>query len=166
MRIRRETEADRAAVAELTTAAFGQEDEAGIIDAVRASDGFVPELTLVAEEEGRIVGHIMMSYVGLEGSETRLLELAPMSVAPDRQGAGIGSALVRKALRLADERGEPLVLVLGHPEYYPRFGFRPASSLGIAAPDPAWPDDIFMAIPLGGHDPSIQGRVVFPPAFS
>jgi putative acetyltransferase len=166
MRIRPETEADRAAIAEVTTAAFGRQDEAGIVEAIRASEGFVPELSLVAEEDGRIVGHIMLSYVGLDGSETRLLELAPMSVTPDRQRAGIGSALVRKGLRLADERGEPLVLVLGHPTYYPRFGFRPASSLGLAAPDPTLPDEVFMVIPLRAYDESIRGRVVFPPALS
>ena len=89
-----------------------------------------------------------------------------MSVRPDRQRAGIGSALVRAGLAAADARGEPLVLVLGHPEYYPRFGFRPASQLGIAAPDPRIPNAVFMALPLSSYDPAIRGRVVFPPAFA
>jgi putative acetyltransferase len=86
-------------------------------------------------------------------------------VAPDRQGRGIGAALTRKALRLADERGEPLVLVLGHPTYYPRFGFRPASTLGLEAPNPEWPDDAFMAVPLTAYDPRLRGRVTFAPPF-
>ena len=163
--IRRETEADHAAVAEVTAAAFGKQDEARLVEAIRACDDFVPELTLVAEEEGRVVGHIMFSYSLLEGSPVKLLQLSPLSVAPDRQNAGIGSALTREGLRLADERGEPLVLVLGHPTYYPRFGFRPASTLGLEAPNPEWPDEAFMAVPLRAYDPTLCGRVRFAPPF-
>lgn len=165
MRIRAETAADYAAIAEVTAAAFGQPDEADLVEAIRASDEYVPELTLVAEEDGRIVGHVMFSYSALEGSDTGLLQLSPLSVAPERQGSGIGSALTREALRLADERGEPLVLVLGHPSYYPRFGFRPASSLGLEAPNPEWPDEAFMAVPLTAYDPALRGRVSFAPPF-
>ena len=165
MKIRRETEADFAAVTEVTAAAFGQEDEARLVEAIRACDEFVPELTLVAEEDGRVVGHVMFSNSALEGSDTGLLQLSPLSVAPDRQNHGIGAALTREALRLADERGEPLVLVLGHPEYYPRFGFRPASTLGLEAPNPDWPDEAFMAVPLTAYDPALRGRVTFAPPF-
>jgi putative acetyltransferase len=165
VRIRAETAADYAAIAEVTAAAFGQPDEADLVEAIRASDEYVPELTLVAEEDGRIVGHVMFSYSALEGSDTGLLQLSPLSVAPERQGSGIGSALTREALRLADERGEPLVLVLGHPSYYPRFGFRPASSLGLEAPNPEWPDEAFMAVPLTAYDPALRGRVSFAPPF-
>ena len=165
MKIRRETEADFAAVTEVTAAAFGQEDEARLVEAIRGCDEFVPELTLVAEEDGRVVGHVMFSNSALEGSDTGLLQLSPLSVAPDRQNQGIGAALTREALRLADERGEPLVLVLGHPEYYPRFGFRPASTLGLEAPNPDWPDEAFMAVPLTAYDPALRGRVTFAPPF-
>ncbi len=164
MRIRAETEGDRRAIADVTTAAFGQEDEARLVEAIRACDEFVPELSLVAEENGRIVGHIMFSYSALEGSDTRLLQLSPLSVAPDRQGHGIGSALIRKALRLADEQGEPLVLVLGHTTYYPRFGFRPASTLGLQPPNPDW-EAAFMVVPLKAYDPSLRGSVTFAPPF-
>lgn len=165
MRIRPETAADHEAVADVTAAAFGKQDEARLVDAIRASAEFVPELTLVAEEDGRILGHVMYSYSALEGSDTRLLQLSPLSVAPDRQNEGIGAALTRESLRLADERGEPLVLVLGHPTYYPRFGFRPASTLGLLAPNPEWPDEAFMAAPLTAYDPSLRGRVTFAPPF-
>jgi putative acetyltransferase len=165
MRIRPETEADYAAVAEVTAAAFGKQDEVLLVEAIRACEEFVPELTLVAEEDGRIVGHVMFSYSRLEGSEALLLQLSPLSVAPDRQGKGIGTALTHESLRLADERGEPLVLVLGHPTYYPRFGFRPASTLGLQAPNPEWPDDAFMAVPLTAYDPALRGRVTFAPPF-
>lgn len=165
MTIRAEAEADYRAIAEVTAAAFGQEDEARLVEAIRASEEFVPELTLVAEDGGRILGHVMFSYSALEGSDTRLLQLSPLSVAPDRQSEGIGSALTHEALRLADERGEPLVLVLGHPTYYPRFGFRPAATLGLRAPNPEWDGDAFMAVPLTAYDPSLRGRVTFAPPF-
>jgi putative acetyltransferase len=108
----------------------------------------------------------MLSYVELDDSSRRVLELGPMSVEPERQRRGIGSALVREALRRAEDRSEPLVLVLGHPTYYPRFGFSPASELGIAPPDPSIPDEVFMAIALRAYDPALRGRVAFPPAFS
>jgi putative acetyltransferase len=166
VRIRRERPADREAIAALTEAAFGSPREARMVEAIRSSDGFVPELALVAEEKRRIVGHVVLSYVELEGTGCRVLELGPLGVHPDRQGVGIGARLVRAALEAADARGEPLVLVLGHPAYYPRFGFRRAAELGINPPDDGIPDDAFMAIPLGAYDPSLRGRVVFPPAYS
>ena len=166
MKIRPETETDYDAVAEVTAAAFGKQDEARLVDAIRASEDYVPQLTLVAEDAGRIVGHVMYSYSALDGSDARLLQLSPLSVAPDRQGEGIGTALTWESLRLADERGDPLVLVLGHPTYYPRFGFRRASTLGLLAPNPEWPDDAFMAVPLTGYDPGLRGRVTFAAAFA
>jgi putative acetyltransferase len=147
----------------LTAAAFGREQEATLVDAIRASDRYVGELSLVAVDGGEVVGHVMLSYVDLDGRD--VLQLSPLSVAPDRQGEGIGSALSREALRLADERGEPLVVVLGHPTYYPRFGFRPAASLGIEPPDPSMPAEAFMVAPLGAYDPALRGKVTFPPAF-
>jgi putative acetyltransferase len=165
LRIRPETPADRDEITRVTAAAFGKQFEARMVDAIRASDGFVPELSLVAEAGGRIVGHLMLSYVGLEGQSRRLLELAPMSVHPDWQRRGVGSALVQEALRIAGERREPLVLVLGHPTYYPRFGFRPASEIGIVPPGDV-PDDVFMAVALQAYEPEIRGRIVFPPAFA
>src|SRR2546421_1164199 len=129
VRVRPETRADWEAIAALTEAAFGKRREARMVDAIRASEAFVPELSLVAEDDGAIVGHVLVSYVELEGAERRLLELGPMSVAPDRQRAGIGSALVRAALRRAGERGEPPVPVLGHPTHYPPLRLLPPSEL-------------------------------------
>ena len=104
-----------------------------MVDAIRASEGFVPALSLVADECGKILGHVILSYVALDTGR-RLLELGPLSVCPERQGQGIGGDLVRTALGIADELNEPLVLVLGFPAYYRRFGFQRASAFGIAPP--------------------------------
>ncbi len=164
--VRPETTADFGEIAVVVEAAFGKPDEAAIVEAIRNSDGYVPELSFVAEEEGRVIGHTMLSRVGLEGSSRRLLQLAPMAVAPERQNQGVGLALGKTALKEADRRGEPLVLVLGHPWYYPRFGFRPASRLGLLPPGPEIPNEAFMAVPLSACDPAIRGRVVWPPSLA
>jgi putative acetyltransferase len=147
---------DHAAIVALTDAAFEGSEEA--LRVVRELD---PEISLVYEDEGTIVGHVMLTR--MEMGEHRPFQLSPLSVAPAYQNRGIGSELTREALRLADEAGEPLVLVLGHPTYYPRFGFEPATALGLEAPrdfGAAW-----MAVKLAAYDPAVRGRVVFPPAF-
>jgi putative acetyltransferase len=150
--IRIETADDAAAVARVVEEAFGRPDELRMVEAVRASPGFVPELAFVADDAGVVVGHVMLSWVGLVGSEQRLLELAPLAVAPARQREGIGTALARAALAAADARGV-------------RFGFRRSDTLGIEPPAPAW-HAAFMAAPLAAYDPSLRGKVVFPPSFS
>jgi putative acetyltransferase len=165
VRVRPEQPGDFEAIAAVVEAAFGRVLEARLVEAIRASDDFVAELALIAEADGEIVGHTMLSYSTVEDVARRVLQLSPLAVRPDRQRAGVGSALVRTALRRADKLGEPLVVVLGIPAYYPRFGFRPSSQLGLAAPDPATPDAEFMAVPLTAYDPTIRGRVVFSPAF-
>jgi putative acetyltransferase len=147
---------DHDAIVALTDAAFEGEERA-----LRVVRELEPEISLVYEEDGAIVGHVMLTRMEL--GEHRPFQLSPLSVAPSHQNRGIGSQLTREALRLADEAGEPFVLVLGHPTYYPRFGFEPASPLGLEAPSDfgvAW-----MAVKLTAYDPAIRGRVVFPPAF-
>ena len=123
------------AIRDVTTAAFGREQEARIVDAIRASENFVPELSLVAELDGQVVGHVMLSYVGLDGDARRVLELGPLSVAPEHQSTGVGGALTREALRLADDRGEPLVLLLGHPGLLPPLRLPPRAPARITPPD-------------------------------
>lgn len=162
--VRQEQAMDRDAIFAVTRAAFGREAEAKMVDAIRTSDRYVPELSLIAEENGAVVGHVILSYIDLD--ERRVLALGPISVVPERQRDGIGSMLVRESLRLADERGEPLVLLLGHPWYYPRFGFRCARELGIEPPDESIPDEAWMGIPLRAYDPKVRGRATFPPAFA
>jgi putative acetyltransferase len=166
--IRTETPEDYRSVEALVEVAFGRLLEAEIVTAVRSSDGYVPELSLVAEdhETGALVGQVMLSYVDLEGAGRRILLLGPLAVSPPRQRQGIGSQLVRDSLARADVLGEPVVILLGHPSYYPRFGFRPSSELGIERPNAEIPVDAFMAVPLTTYDPALRGRVVFPPAFA
>lgn len=122
-----------------------------------------PEVSLVWDESREILGHVMLSRMRL--GEHRPFQLSPLSVVPDAQGRGIGGALTRAVVERADGAGEPFVLLLGHPTYYPRFGFEPAAPLGILPPRDVGDGDAWMLIRLSAWDPSIQGRVEFPPAF-
>lgn len=148
---------DRDAIVAVTDAAFE-----GSAKALRIVREVEPEISLVWEEDGAVVGHVMLSRMTM--GEHRPLQLSPLSVAPSHQNRGIGSALTREALRLADEAGEPVVVLLGHPAYYPRFGFEPAKPLGIEAADGDY-GDAWMAARLSAYDPSYRGIVEFPAAF-
>jgi putative acetyltransferase len=164
--IRQEGPDDYQAIDDVVAKAFGRPNEAELVRLLRESEYYVPELSLVAEDGGEIVGHIMLSYADLDGDgPPRILSLAPLAVKPGRQRDGIGIALTRTALDAADERGEPLVIVLGHADYYPRFGFETARRHGIEPPDPNIPDEVFMVARLRAYDPRIRGRAVYPPAF-
>jgi putative acetyltransferase len=163
--IRRERQEDEAEISRVIDAAFGDRDTSAFAEQIRASPGHVPELAFVAEEDGEIVAHTMLSWVRLEGPDVDVLILTPMSVRPDRQRQGVGRALVETALAAADERGEPLVLVEGVPSYYPQFGFMSATELGFERPDPRIPDAAWMVRPLGSYDPSLRGRIVYPSFF-
>src|SRR5205823_12372388 len=113
-----------------------------------------------------VIAHVMLSWVGVEGgSRTRILNLTPMSVRPDRQRIGVGARLIRDALGRAEEAGEPAVMVEGIPAYNPRFGFEQASALGFISPHPKIPDDAFMVKRLSGNSPDLAGRIVYPAAF-
>lgn len=166
MLIRPERPTDFDQIDDVVTAAFGQPDEARLVRLLRESDAYVPELALVAADDANVVGHIMLTYVELAGdAPRRLLSLAPLAVRPDRQNTGIGIDLTRAAMQAADERDEPLVIVLGHPTYYPRFGFEPARSHGIEPPDPEIPDEVFMVARLRAYDPRLRGRIAYPAPF-
>jgi putative acetyltransferase len=166
--IRPERDADHRAIAQVVRAAFVEHpaEVASFVERIRASEQFVPELALVAEDSSGVIAHLMLSWVGVEGgSRTRILNLTPMSVRPDRQRLGVGARLVRDALGRAEEAGEPAVMVEGISAYYPRFGFEPASALGFISPHPKIPEDAFMIKPLPGYTPDLAGRIVYPPAF-
>lgn len=164
--LREERPADAAAIRAVLEAAFPTSAEADLVERIRAAGSLRPDLSLVAELDGAVVGHILLSPVTLEtgGGPEPVLELAPMAVAPACQRQGIGSALVIAGLDAAEVRDEPLVLVLGHPWFYPRFGFRPASTFGIRAPGDA-SDAAFMVKPLTTYRRELSGQVVLPPTF-
>jgi putative acetyltransferase len=141
--VRPEESGEIAAIRDVNRRAFGQEQEANIIDALRRNGGVL--LSLVAASHGRIVGHILYSPVVV--GEVAAAALGPMSVVPECQRHGIGTKLVELGNAHLAKSGCPLILVVGHPEFYARFGFRPARRYGIKC---EWdvPDDVFMALPL------------------
>ncbi|HEX3330135.1 MAG TPA: N-acetyltransferase [Gaiellales bacterium] len=166
--IRPERESDHPAIAEVVRAAFVRQPDgvAAFVERIRASEQFIPELALVAEDSSGVIAHLMLSWVGIEGgSQPRILNLTPMSVRPDRQRRGVGTRLIRDALGRAEAAGEPAVMVEGIPGYYPRFGFEPAIPLGFISPDPKIPDEAFMIRRLAGYRPELAGRIVYPAAF-
>jgi putative acetyltransferase len=137
------------------------------VAALRASDAFIPELSLVAELDGRVVGHVMISRVDLDddGRARPVAMLSPLAVTPDAQRAGIGSALVREVTARADRRGEPLVVLEGSPDYYGRLGFEHSVLHGIHITTLPWwaPPEAAQVLRLGSYDPSLRGRIVSPP---
>ena len=141
--VREERAADSAAIREVVQLAFGQAQEANIVDALRANGAAL--LSLVATIADRVVGHIM--YSPLTIGEVTGAGLAPMAVLPEYQRQGIGGRLIEEGTRRLRVARCPFIVVLGHAEYYPRFGFRPARGFGITC---QWdvPDDHFMVLPL------------------
>lgn len=163
-KVRPETEADVDAVNRLTQTAFNGSAEVQLINTLR----HYPDdcISLVAEQHGQIVGHILFSAARLDSaSELPLMALAPMAVSDVLQHQGIGSALVRAGLERCKKRGAAAVVVLGHARYYPRFGFCPASKHSIDCP---WqvPEENFMLLELkAGALQGKSGRVQYHPAF-
>ena len=147
MTVRPERPGDVAAIRRVNEAAFGRASEADLVDALRAH-GRVSR-SLVAERAGVIVGHILFSPVRIDSgrTSTAAIGLAPMAVLPAHQRAGVGSLLVRTGLAECGRAGHGSVVVLGHPEYYPRFGFRPAKEWAIGCEYDA-PAEAFMALEL------------------
>lgn len=162
MLVRREVAADIAAIDDVHRRAFrppaggGEPIEVGLVQALRADRGWVPALSLVAEgPAGEVVGHVVCS----EGSvgPTPVVGLGPIGVLPAWQRAGVGRALMHAVLAAADALDYPLAVLLGHLDYYPQFGFRPASSLGVLAPNPRWGEH-FQARPLSTWTPALGGN--------
>ena len=138
--------------------------EAELVDRLRDAGELEHELCLVAEEGGRVVGHIAFSRARL-ASGHEVLALAPMGVVPGRQQQGIGEALVRESLHRARATRFPLIVVLGHAAYYPRFGFEPAGELGLEAPFEV-PPEAWMALKLPEYSPEARGLVTYADAFA
>ncbi|HEY9803742.1 MAG TPA: N-acetyltransferase [Leptolyngbyaceae cyanobacterium] len=165
MNIRCETPADYLAISQVNNLAFGRENEAKLITEIRNSDFYIPELSLIAEVDNIVVGHILFSYIELVTEEKlQVLSLAPIAVHPQFQKQGIGSALIKAGLTKAEDRRESLVIVLGDPQFYSRFGFLPSTTHEIASPFPV-PDEFFMVKPLKNYQTKYRGKVIYPPAF-
>jgi putative acetyltransferase len=166
VRIRTENPAsldEHAAIRAVNVAAFKGSDEADLVDRLRASGHAL--ISLVAAFEGSIVGHIMFSRMWISTSPGLIsaVALAPVAVLPEHQRRGIGSLLIRHGLELLRGRGEAVVIVAGHPEYYPRFGFSPDKTKALESP---FPPEAFMAMELSaGALDGIRGSVAYPPVF-
>ena len=146
--IREEKSKDIPHVQKVIEKAFKRDAEAKLADLLRISCPGI--LSLVVEDDGKIIGHLMFTPVPIKGEEKDIvgMGLAPMSVIPERQRQGIGSQLIATGLEMLREKGCPFVIVLGHPDYYPRFGFQPASRFNISSQWDNTPDNAFMVLIL------------------
>jgi putative acetyltransferase len=162
--IRYETSADFKAIRHVNWLAFGQDSEAWLVDALR--EGGYVRVSLVAEQDGQVVGHILFSEfsISTNAGEVAALALAPLAVLPDFQNRGIGSALVNVGLGVCMEQGHRIIFVLGHSQFYPQFGF--SSKLAAQLDSPFAGKLSFMALELvpGALD-GLKGRVQYPPPF-
>jgi putative acetyltransferase len=168
--IQRETPEHVDAIRAVTAAAFAHPDrsnpavEARLVDELRACEGWLPALSVVAlDGGGEVIGHVVCTraWVGPEPA----LGLGPLSVHPQHQRRGVGSALVHAVLGAADALDEPVVVLLGSPTYYTRFGFVLAEEIGITPPDPAWRPH-FQARTLAAFTPAVRGRFAYAEPFS
>ena len=167
MHIRQEREQDYPEIYRLVKEAFATAqhadgNEQDLVEALRKGSAYLPELALVAEEDGVLAGHIMLTRAAVGGA--LVLVLAPLSVRPEFQRQGVGTALMERAHEIARARGEDYVLVLGSQDYYPRAGYRPAEELGAAVPE-GIPSANFMALRLREDAEPLSGAVAYSPEF-
>jgi predicted N-acetyltransferase YhbS len=169
--IRREDAADVSAIRAITAAAFARSGqgpgvdppEANLVDELRAGPAWIPPLSMVAvTSAGEVIGHVLCTRGHV--AQTPVLGLGPLTVRPDHQRRGVGSALMNAVLGAADALGEPLVALLGDPAYYRRFGFRPSSDYQILPPKPEW-GLYFQVRALAGYRPAVRGTFAYPEPF-
>jgi putative acetyltransferase len=166
--IRTETLEDYAAITKINDLAFGRLEEGKLVEVLRQLEGFDPKLSLVAERDDEIIGHILLNPVTIQGDAGVYpsLSLGPIAVLPEYQNQGVGGRLIEAGHRGALELGYDSVVLLGHPSYYPRFGYRMAKIWGLTNP---WGinDEPFMAIELvEGSLEGKAGMVIYPDAFN
>ena len=149
------------------TAEFSDKDEHNLVRRLRNSNEFIKELSLIAEDENKILGHVLLTKALINGEDTSFeaLALAPLAVLPEYQKSGIGKKLMNKAIERARELGYKSIVVLGHEKYYPKFGFEKASKYGVKAPFEV-PDEAYMILELlpGGLN-GVSGIVEYSKAF-
>ena len=166
--IRPERENDYPKIREVNDFAFGQENEGRLIEKLRQTENFIPELSLVAERNDEVVGHILFYPVIIRSDTSKFhsLSLGPMAVTPAYQRQGNGSQMVKEGLKVAKKLGHKSVIVVGHPEYYPRFGFKPSSQWKIKVPFDV-PDEAFLALELVKDElKGKSGTVKYPDEFN
>ena len=168
IKIRQENKDDFNAIFEVNKIAFGQDNEAKLVELLRESNAYAPELSLVATVDNRIIGHILFSKILIvddNHNEFESLALAPMAVLPEFQQKGVGRQLIKTGLDRAKELQYQSVIVLGHEHYYPKFGFVPADKWNIKAPFDV-PSNVFMGIELVAEGlKDVTGTVKYPKAF-
>lgn len=163
MLIRRERAEDADRVRVVHTQAFapayeeGRPPEPGLVDDLRQSTAWIDQLSLVAERDETIVGHACCTRAHLLPGDRPVLGLGPIGVLPEWQRGGVGAALMHATIAAADARDEPLIVLLGHPEYYPRFGFVPAADFGVTPPVAEWVP-AFFARKLATYGPALTGE--------
>ncbi|AXI80711.1 GNAT family N-acetyltransferase [Peterkaempfera bronchialis] len=163
VRARPEEPEDAPAVRRVHMAAFPGPAEADLVDTLRKDPAWLPGLSWVAaDHRGLVIAHALLTRLAV--GDGKALALAPVAVAPEWQRRGVGTLLVRAALEAAGAAGERLVVVLGDPRYYGRFGFTPASRHGVSGPYEV-PDALFQALPLADQDGTPRGTAVYPPPF-
>lgn len=167
MKIRMEEPKDYAEIGALIKAAFEKEEhsdgtEAELVNRLRNSEAYIPELALLAESEGKIRGYILFTLIRIDGKKA--LAVGPLAVWPDDQRSGIGSALIHAGHEKAKAMGYDLCVLVGHAEYYPRFGYRKACTLGIQTHLPI-PDENFLACPLCENLECFDGMLHYPDAW-
>jgi len=173
LKIRKEEEGDFKVVFNLIenafeNVAFSDHREQFLVERLRSSAAFVPELSIVGILEDKIVGYILLTRIVIKtenGAETESLALAPVAVLQDFQGKGIGGQLIREAHRIASEMGFGSVVVLGHEKYYPRFGYKIAAVYGIQLPFDVPSENCMIIELIPGALKGVSGVVVYPKAF-
>jgi putative acetyltransferase len=159
--IRREGPEDAAVIREITVAAFARPAEARLVDELRESEVWLPALSMVAVES-EVIGHVLCTRGDVGGAP--VLALGPLTVRPDRQRAGVGSALMHAVLGAGDALGEPLVALLGDPRYYGRFGFRLSGEYEITPPVAGWQPHFQVRL-LTAYRPEVRGTFRFAEPF-
>ena len=165
--IRQEEESDRQRILDVTRFAFEKDEEPELVKRIWESNDFIPELSLVAIDGDVVVGHLIFTAMTIQtdDEDIQALCLGPVSIDPERQKQGIGVRLIRHGLAECQRLGYHIIVLVGHPEYYPRFGFRPANERGLSIGIEAPPEAFMVYEGISGALDDVTGTVVFSSAF-